>query len=193
MDWGIDPDRVSEIAEIVRNRRFSAADAEKLMLAIVGGAGEHADSPLWDMAQVLLALGLLARQPRLPPRDAAIACLLDESGLMVGPLKRGKEAKHGAMVVRSGAEGLTLASLGEPRVYGWGRVKRALGLADFLFNSPFVDPAAGSGVDALRQSLDQLFQEDGDLNALSKRAVQAPRATCGHGGGATCRCRPSPN
>ncbi len=174
MDWGIDPDRVSEIAEIVRNRRFSAADAEKLMLAIVGGAGEHADSPLWDMAQVLLALGLLARQPRLPPRDAAIACLLDESGLMVGPLKRGKEAKHGAMVVRSGAEGLTLASLGEPRVYGWGRVKRALGLADFLFNSPFVDPAAGSGVDALRQSLDQLFQEDGDLSALSKRAVQAP-------------------
>ncbi len=174
MDWGIDPDRVSEIAEIVRNRRFAAADAEKLMLAIVGGAGEHADSPLWDMAQVLLALGLLARQPRLPPRDAAIACLLDESGLMVGPLKRGKEASHGAILVRSGADGLTLASLGEPRVYGWGRVKRALGLADFLFNSPFVDPAAGSGVDALRQSLDQLFQEDGDLNALSKRAVQAP-------------------
>jgi hypothetical protein len=174
MDWGIDPERVAEIAEIIRNRRFAAADAEKLMLAIVGGAGEHADSPLWDMAQILLGLGALARAPRLPPRDAAIACLLDESGLMTGPLKRGREASHGPIAIRSDAEGLRLSSGGEPRLYGWGRVKRALGLADFLFNSPFVDPAAGSGVDALRQALDQLFAGDGDLNALSKRAVQAP-------------------
>jgi hypothetical protein len=174
MDWGIDPERVSEIAEIVRNRKFSAPDAEKLMLAIVGGAGEHADSPLWDMAQILLALGVLARQPRMGPRDAAIACLLDESGLMIGPLKRGKEARHGAVAIRSDAEGLKLDGGGEPRVYGWGRVKRAMGLADFLFNSPFVDPAAGGGVDALRQSLDGLFADEADLTTLSKRAVQSP-------------------
>jgi len=174
MDWGIDPDRVSEIAQIIRGRRFSAADAEKLTLAIVGGAGEHADSPLWDMTQILLALGTLARQPRMPPRDAAIACLLDESGLLIGPLRRGKAAEHGRVAIRSDAEGITLASEGEPRVYGWGRVKRAMGLADFLFNSPFVDPAAGGGVDALRQALDHLFEAEGDLTAISKRAVQAP-------------------
>lgn len=174
MDWGIDPDRVAEIAEIVRNRRYAAADAEKLMLAIVGGAGEHADSPLWDMAQILLGLGALARQPRMGPRDAAIACLLDETGMMISPLKRGKEAKHGAIAIRANAEGLTVDGGGEPRVYGWGRVKRAMGLADFLFNSPFVDPAAGGGVDALRQALDQLFAEEADLTTLSKRAVQAP-------------------
>jgi hypothetical protein len=174
MDWGIDPERVSEIAEIIRNRRFSAPDAEKLMLAIVGGAGEHADSPLWDMAQILLGLGVLAKQPRLGPRDAAIACLLDETGMMIGPLKRGKEARHSLVAIASSAEGLTLTSGGEPRVYGWGRVKRAMGLADFLFNSPFVDPGAGNGVDALRQALDTLFAEEGDLTTLSKKAVQAP-------------------
>ncbi len=76
MDWGIDPDRVSEIAEIVRNRRFSAADAEKLMLAIVGGPANMptARSGTWRRCCWRSASGAPAplaparRSHRLPPR-----------------------------------------------------------------------------------------------------------------------------
>jgi hypothetical protein len=174
MDWGIDPDRVAEIAEIVRNRRFSAADSEKFMLAIVGGAGEHADSMLWEMNQILLGLGTLLAAPRMPPRDAAIGCLLDESGLLIGKLRSGKRVTSPTGDVWSDAQGLNLADGDTPRSFSWPRVKRNMGLADFLFMSPQIDAAIGSGAESLRNALDVLFSGEGDLVSLSKRAVQAP-------------------
>jgi hypothetical protein len=175
MDWGIDPERVAEVAEIIRNRKLPAADAEKLVLAIVGGGGENVDQPLWDLAQILFCLGHLARQPRLGPRDAATACLLDESGLLTAPLKRNsKTVEVGRFRISGGPEGVAVTSPEGERSFAWGRVRRAMALGDFLFNSPFTDPGAGTGVDALRIGLDTLFLENDSLSDLSKRAVQAP-------------------
>jgi hypothetical protein len=175
MDWGIDPERVAEVAEIIRNRKLPAADAEKVVLAIVGGGGENVDQPLWDMAQILFCLGHLARQPRLGPRDAATACLLDESGVMTAPLKRApKTVEVGGFRITGGPEGVAVHSAEGERSFAWGRVRRAMAIGDFLFNSPFTDPGSGTGVDALRIGLDTLFLENASLSDLSKRAVQAP-------------------
>ncbi len=175
MDWGIDPERVADVAEIIRNRKLPAADAEKVILAIVGGGGENVDQPLWDMAQILFCLGHLAKQPRMGPRDAATACLLDETGMLTAPLRRvAKTAEVGGFRITGGPEGVAVASSEGERSFAWSRVRRALAIADFLFNSPFADPASGTGVDALRISLDTLFLENASLTDLSKRAVQAP-------------------
>jgi hypothetical protein len=175
MDWGIDPDRVAEVAEIIRNRKFAASEAEKFVLAIVGGGGENVDQPLWDMAQILFCLGHLTKQPRMGPRDSATACLLDETGMLTAPLKRAPKAVEVAgFKITGGPEGVAVVSPEGERSFAWSRVKRAMGFGDFLFNSPFTDPAAGSGVDALRLSLDTLFLENSSLTDLSKRAVQAP-------------------
>jgi hypothetical protein len=175
MDWGIDPERVAEVAEIIRNRKFAAAEAEKLVLAIVGGGGENVDQPLWDMAQILFCLGHLTKQPRMGPRDAATACLLDETGMLTAGLKRApKSLDIGGFKISGGPEGVSVTSAEGERSFAWSRVKRAMGFGDFLFNSPFTDPGAGSGVDALRISLDTLFLENSSLTDLSKRAVQAP-------------------
>ncbi len=95
MDWGIDPERVAEVAEIIRNRKLPAADAEKVVLAIVGGGGENVDQPLWDMAQILFCLGHLARQPRLGPRDAATACLARRDGRDDRPAQARAEDRRG--------------------------------------------------------------------------------------------------
>ncbi len=175
MDWGIDPERVAEVAEIIRNRKLPAAEAEKVIMAIVGGGGENVDQPLWDMAQILFCLGHLTKQPRMGPRDAATACLLDESGLLTGQLRRSPKAVETAgFRIAGGPDGVSVASAEGERSFSWSRVKRAMALGDFLFNSPFADPGAGTGVDALRISLDTLFLENNSLNDLSKRAVQAP-------------------
>jgi hypothetical protein len=175
MDWGIDPERVAEVAELIRNRKLPAADAEKVILAIVGGGGENIDQPLWDMAQILFCLGHLAKQPRMGPRDAATACLLDESGMFLAPIRRtAKTIEVQSFTIVGGPDGVAVRSAEGERSFAWGRVKRAMALADFLFNSPFADPAAGTGVDALRVGLDTLFLENASLNDLSKRAVQAP-------------------
>jgi hypothetical protein len=175
MDWGIDPERVAEVAELIRNRKLPAPDAEKVILAIVGGGGDNIDQPLWDMAQILFCLGHLARQPRLGPRDAATACLLDESGMFLAPLRRtAKTVDVIGFKVSSGPDGVAVRWSEGERSFAWGRVKRAMALADFLFNSPFTDPAAGTGVDALRVGLDTLFLDNSSLNDLSKRAIQAP-------------------
>jgi hypothetical protein len=175
MDWGIDPERVAELAEIIRNRRLPAADAEKVILAIVGGGGENVDQPLWDLAQILFCLGHLAAQPRMGPRDAATACLLDESGLITGPIRRAsKTMTVGVFRISGGPEGVSVTSPEGERGFAWSRVKRAMAIGDFLFNSPYTDPAAGNGVDALRLALDTLFLENASLTDLSKRAVQAP-------------------
>jgi hypothetical protein len=175
MDWGIDPDRVAEVAEIIRNRRLSVADSEKVILAIVGGGGENVDQPLWDMAQILFCLGHLTKQPRMGPRDAATACLLDETGVLTAPLKRAvKTVEAGAFRITCGPEGVAAQSLEGERSFAWSRVRRAMAIGDFLFNSPFTDPGSGTGVDALRLSLDTLFLENTSLTDLSKRAVQAP-------------------
>ncbi|MGL5113781.1 MAG: hypothetical protein ACRC7G_08420 [Beijerinckiaceae bacterium] len=173
-DWGIDPERVQDIAEIVRNRRLPVADAEHFALAIVGGAGQHADSALWEMGQVLLGVGFLLKDQRMAPRDAAIAALLDESGLFIGTLKRGKSLTVEGFTIAAGPSGLSIDGGGEARQFAWSRVRRALAMADFLFNSPQADPAAGPGLDALRDALDHLFLGEGDLTQRSKRAVQAP-------------------
>lgn len=175
MDWGIDPDRVAEIAEIIRNRKLPAGDAEKVILAIVGGGGENVDQPLWDLAQILFCLGHLTKQPRMGPRDAATACLLDETGMLTAPLRRGtKTVEIPPFRITGGAEGVAVHSPEGERSFAWSRVKRAMAIGDFLFNSPFTDPGAGTGVDSLRISLDTLFLENSSLTDLSKRAVQAP-------------------
>ncbi len=175
MDWGIDPERVAEVAEIIRNRKLPAADAEKLILAIVGGGGENVDQPLWDLAQILFCLGHLAKQGRMGPRDAATACLLDETGMLTGPLKRApRTIQEGPFRITGGPDGVSVASPEGERSFAWGRVRRTMALGDFLFNSPFTDPGAGSGVDALRLALDTLFLENSSLTDLSKRAVQGP-------------------
>jgi hypothetical protein len=175
MDWGIDPERVAEVAELIRNRKLPATDAEKVVLAIVGGGGENIDQPLWDMAQILFCLGHLAKQPRMGPRDAATACLLDESGMFLAPIRRAPKAiEITGFSIAGGPDGVAVRSSEGERSFVWSRVKRAMALADFLFNSPYTDPGAGSGVDALRVGLDTLFLENSSLNDLSKRAVQAP-------------------
>jgi hypothetical protein len=175
MDWGIDPDRVAEVSEIIRNRKLPAPDAEKVILAIVGGGGENVDQPLWDLAQILFCLGHLAKQPRMGPRDAATACLLDETGMLYGQIKRAaKTMEVGAFRIVGGPEGVSVVSSEGERSFAWSRVKRAMAIGDFLFNSPFTDPGAGTGVDALRISLDTLFLENSSLTDMSKRAVQAP-------------------
>ncbi|MGL4242537.1 MAG: hypothetical protein ACRCTI_15615 [Beijerinckiaceae bacterium] len=175
MDWGIDPDRVAEVAEIIRNRKLPAADAEKVILAIVGGGGENVDQPLWDMAQILFCLGHLTKQPRMGPRDAATACLLDETGMFTGALRRAaKTIEIAPFRITGGPEGVAVVSPEGERSFAWSRVKRAMAIGDFLFNSPFTDPGAGTGVDALRLALDTLFLENASLTDLSKRAVQGP-------------------
>jgi hypothetical protein len=174
MDWGIDPERVAEVAEIIRNHKLPAAEAEKVVLAIVGG-GDNVDQPLWDMAQIMFCLGHLARQPRMGPRDAATACLLDETGVFTAPLRRAaKSLDVGSFKIACGPEGVSVTSPEGERSFAWSRVKRAMALGDFLFNSPFTDPGAGSGVDALRLALDTLFLDNPSLTDLSKRAVQGP-------------------
>lgn len=175
MDWGIDPERVAEVAEVIRNRKLPASDAEKLVLAIVGGGGENVDQPLWDMAQILFCLGHLAKQPRLGPRDAATACLLDEAGFFLAPIRRAPKTLeiHGFRI-SGGPEGVAIRSPEGERSFAWSRIRRAMALADFMFNSPFTDAGAGTGVDALRIGLDTLFLENSSLNDLSRRAVQAP-------------------
>jgi hypothetical protein len=142
MDWGIDPERVAEVAELIRNRKLPAADAEKVILAVVGGGGENIDQPLWDMAQILFCLGHLAKQPRMGPRDAATACLLDESGMFLAPIRRAARTMEvGAFTISGGPEGVAVRSAEGERSFAWSRVRRAMAIADFLFNSPFTDPA----------------------------------------------------
>lgn len=176
MDWGIDPARVAEIGTIASSRRFSARDTEKFVLAITGGGSENADLPLWDMLQVLFALGSLTAGPRLPARDAAIACMLDESGILLRPLRQEKPVRTelaGAAIEASAAEVVLSYGAGKTRSFSWSRVRRALGLADFLFAAEG-DERSESGLVALRTALDAIFalkafDEDG-----LKRAVQEP-------------------
>lgn len=180
MDWGIDPARVAEISTIASSRRFSARDTEKFVLAITGGGSENADLPLWDMLQVLFALGALTANPRMPARDAAIGCMLDESGILLRPLRQGSAVRAelaGATIAASAAE-IVLSyggARGEPktRSFSWSRIRRALGLADFLFAAE-ADERTEGGLAALRTALDAVFalpafDEDG-----LKRAVQEP-------------------
>jgi hypothetical protein len=176
MDWGIDPARVAEIGTIASSRRFSARDTEKFVLAITGGGSENADLPLWDMLQVLFALGALTAGPRMPARDAAIGCLLDETGIMLRPLRQEKVVSTelaGASVEASATEVVLAYGAGKTRSFSWSRVRRALGLADFLFAAE-ADERSEGGLAALRNALDAIFalaifDEDG-----LKRAVQEP-------------------
>lgn len=179
MDWGIDPARVAEISTIASSRRFSARDTEKFVLAITGGGSENADLPLWDMLQVLFSLGALTAGPRMPPRDAAIGCMLDESGILLRPLRQEGAVCAtfaGATIQASAAEiVLSYGSKGDAktRSFSWSRVRRALGLADFLFAAE-ADERSEGGLVALRTALDAVFalsafDEDG-----MKRAVQEP-------------------
>ena len=179
MDWGIDPARVAEISTIASSRRFSARDTEKFVLAITGGGSENADLPLWDMLQVLFSLGALTAGPRMPARDAAIGCMLDESGILLRPLRQEGPVRTtfaGATIEASAAEiVLSYGGKGEAksRSFSWSRIRRALGLADFLFAAE-VDERSEGGLAALRTALDAVFalsafDEDG-----LKRAVQEP-------------------
>lgn len=176
MDWGIDPARVAEIGTIASSRRFSARDTEKFVLAITGGGSENADLPLWDMLQVLFALGALCGDARMPPRDAAIACMLDETGMLLRPLRQDAPVRAtlaGAEVSSSGAELALTYGGGKSRSFSWNRVRRALGLADFLFAAE-LDERSEGGLAALRKGLDEIFAlgqlDDDGL----KRAVQEP-------------------
>ena len=179
MDWGIDPARVAEISTIASSRRFSARDTEKFVLAITGGGSENADLPLWDMLQVLFSLGALTATPRMPARDAAIGCMLDESGILLRPLRQEGPVRAsfaGATIEASAAEiVLCYGGKGEAktRSFSWSRIRRALGLADFLFAAE-ADERSEGGLVALRTALDAVFalssfDEDG-----MKRAVQEP-------------------
>lgn len=176
MDWGIDPARVAEIGTIASSRRFSARDTEKFVLAITGGGSENADLPLWDMLQVLFALGALTAGPRMSARDAAIACLLDETGILLRPLRqeqRVSTALAGAAIEASATEVVLSYGAGKTRSFSWSRIRRALGLADFLFAAE-ADERSEGGLAALRNALDAIFalpvfDEDG-----LKRAVQEP-------------------
>jgi hypothetical protein len=179
MDWGIDPARVAEIGTIASSRRFSARDTEKFVLAITGGSSEHADLPLWDMLQVLFALGALTAGPRMPARDAAIGCMLDESGILLRPLRQDKPVRTelGGAVVEASAAEISLAygsgKDAKTRSFSWSRVRRALGLADFLFAAE-ADERSEGGLAALRTALDAIFaQTSFDEDGL-KRAVQEP-------------------
>lgn len=180
MDWGIDPARVAEISTIASSRRFSARDTEKFVLAITGSGSENADLPLWDMLQVLFSLGALTANPRMPARDAAIGCMLDESGILLRPLRQDGPVSisfAGATIESSATE--IVLSYGvdkgdaKTRSFSWSRVRRALGLADFLFAAE-ADERSEGGLAALRTALDAVFalsafDEDG-----LKRAVQEP-------------------
>jgi len=180
MDWGIDPARVAEISTIASSRRFSARDTEKFVLAITGGGSENADLPLWDMLQVLFSLGALTANPRMPPRDAAIGCMLDESGILLRPLRQDGPVRTtlaGATIQASAAEIVLTYGAGKgeakTRSFSWSRIRRALGLADFLFAAE-ADERSEGGLAALRTALDAVFalaafDEDG-----MKRAVQEP-------------------
>jgi hypothetical protein len=180
MDWGIDPARVAEISTIASSRRFSARDTEKFVLAITGSGSENADLPLWDMLQVLFSLGALTANPRMPARDAAIGCMLDESGILLRPLRQDGPVRvtlAGATIESSAAE-IVLSYCGgggeaKTRSFSWSRIRRALGLADFLFAAE-ADERSEGGLAALRTALDAVFalsafDEDG-----MKRAVQEP-------------------
>lgn len=179
MDWGIDPARVAEISTIASSRRFSARDTEKFVLAITGGGSENADLPLWDMLQVLFSLGALTAGPRMPARDAAIGCMLDETGILLRPLRQEGPVRAsfaGATIEASAAEiVLSYGGKGDAktRSFSWSRIRRALGLADFLFAAE-ADERSEGGLAALRTALDAVFalpafDEDG-----LKRAVQEP-------------------
>lgn len=177
MDWGIDPARVADIHTIASSRRFSVRDTEKFVLAITGGGSENADLPLWDMLQILFSLGALTAAPRMPARDAAIACMLDETGILLRPLRQEQEVRTqlaGATIVASSAEIELAYAPDKSRSFSWNRVRRALGLADFLFAAEGADERGEGGLAALRNALDAVFElpvfdEDG-----LKRAVQEP-------------------
>jgi hypothetical protein len=176
MDWGIDPARVAEISTIASSRRFSARDTEKFVLAITGSGSENADLPLWDMLQVLFALGALTASPRMQARDAAIACMLDESGILLRPLRQEGTVRTelaGARIEASAAEIVLSYGADKTRSFSWSRIRRGLGLADFLFAAE-ADERSEGGLAALRTALDAVFalkafDEDG-----LKRAVQEP-------------------
>lgn len=176
MDWGIDPARVAEISQVASSRRFSARDTEKFILAITGGGSENADMPLWDMLQVLFALGALTAGRGMGPRDAAIACMLDETGILLRPLRQERPVATvlAGVAVEASATELTLAmGPGKTRTFSWNRIRRGLGLADFLFAAE----AAGkteTGLVALRGALDIVFAAPEFGDDCLKRAVQEP-------------------
>lgn len=179
MDWGIDPARVAEISTIASSRRFSARDTEKFVLAITGGGSENADLPLWDMLQVLFSLGALTANPRMPARDAAIGCMLDESGILLRPLRQEGPVRAsfaGATIEASATEiVLSYGGRGEvkTRSFSWSRIRRALGLADFLFAAE-ADERSEGGLVALRTALDAVFAQSSFDEDGMKRAVQEP-------------------
>lgn len=180
MDWGIDPARVAEISTIASSRRFSARDTEKFVLAITGSGSENADLPLWDMLQVLFSLGALTASPRMPARDAAIGCMLDESGILLRPLRQEGPVRTvlaGATIEASAAEIVLCYGAGKgeakTRSFSWSRVRRALGLADFLFAAE-ADERSEGGLVALRTALDAVFALSSFDEEGMKRAVQEP-------------------
>ncbi|MCV9940522.1 hypothetical protein OIU35_29580 [Boseaceae bacterium BT-24-1] len=180
MDWGIDPARVAEISTIASSRRFSARDTEKFVLAITGSGSENADLPLWDMLQVLFSLGALTANPRMPARDAAIGCMLDESGILLRPLRQDGPVRitlAGATIEASAAEIVLSYGAGngdaKTRSFSWSRIRRALGLADFLFAAE-ADERSEGGLVALRTALDAVFSLSAFDEDGMKRAVQEP-------------------
>ncbi|AMJ61793.1 hypothetical protein [Bosea sp. PAMC 26642] len=176
MDWGIDPARVAEISQVASSRRFSARDTEKFILAITGGGSENADMPLWDMLQVLFALGALTAGRGMGPRDAAIACMLDETGMLLRPLRQERPVAVtlAGVAVESSATELTLAmGPGKTRTFSWNRIRRGLGLADFLFAAE-APGKTESGLVALRGALDIVFSDSDFGDDCLKRAVQEP-------------------
>eukprot|EP01042_Synura_sphagnicola_P033941 gene33941-43545_t len=178
MDWGIDPARVAEISTIASSRRFSARDTEKFVLAITGGGSENADLPLWDMLQVLFSLGALTANPRMPARDAAIGCMLDEGGILLRPLRQEGPVRTvlaGATIEASAAEiVLSYGGKGDvkTRSFSWSRIRRALGLADFLFAAE-ADERSEGGLVALRTALDATSREKDSRMRVQKQECQS--------------------
>jgi hypothetical protein len=190
MDWGIDPERVAELAAIAEARRFSARESEAFILAVTGG-GAHADMPLWDLLTILFGLGHLTASRRMGPRDAAIGALLDQSEMPWRALRREAAPSLTAAGARisAGPAGLTVAFAGVPalrlvgtddggpqptRDYSWSRVRMCLAIGDFLFMSAAPRPGQPDGLSALSMGLDAVFGAARFDEALLKRAIQEP-------------------
>ena len=178
MDWGIDPERISELNAIAQARRFSARESELFVLAIVGG-GANSDIPLWDLLTVAFGLGWLTSKGRYGPRDAAVNCLLDQSDMALLPLRHGPGAvveAAGARIV-GGPKGIEVHFAGDDgpaRSFAWSRVRMCLALGDFLFMSASPKPGTPDGMQALNVALDAVFSARAFDQALLKRGIQEP-------------------
>jgi hypothetical protein len=185
MQWGMDPARVAELKAIAEARRFSVRETERFVLAITGTA--QADMPLWDLLVILFALGHLAATPRMAPRDASIACMLDEGGHCFAPLRRAVHQPRSVLgaTIAAGPASLDITfadaagdAQGSSRSYAWSRVRLCLALGEVISMAQLPDTLVGGtprdGMTVVAEALSQIFEAPRFGHALLKQAIKGP-------------------